>query len=501
MSEVTGRRLTRASVLGAAVGIALLLGGATAAAASAALRLVSSDPYTNTTSYHATEVEPDTFAFGTTIVSAFQAGRFEDGGASNIGWSTSANDGGSWTQGFLPGTTAFATPAGPYARESDPAVAYDSSHKVWLLSGLAVSAQTVGVAVIVNRSTNGGTVWTGPVTVAAATSSQFFDKDWITCDNTATSPHFGSCYAEWDDAANGNRLHMAYSRDGGLTWSQSTVPAAGVIGGQPLAQPNGHVVVPIDNASGTVLESFVSTNGGVSYTGPTTVASVTNHVEAGNLRSGALPSAAIDQAGRIYVAWADCRFRAGCSANDIVAASSADGIHWTTVRRVPIDATASTVDHFLPGLGVAANTSGTGTKLALTYYYYPNTSCTASTCRLDVGFVRSSNQGASWTTPIQLAGPTSLDELPLTNQGYMVGDYISTSLLTGFAGDPAMSVFAVGQSVAGKTCTLGSVGSCNEPMMAPASGPSGSAATVPTLPAPVLSRGSGRRATAALTAF
>jgi hypothetical protein len=31
---------------------------------------ISSDPYTNTTSQHKTEVEPDTFSFGSTIVSA-----------------------------------------------------------------------------------------------------------------------------------------------------------------------------------------------------------------------------------------------------------------------------------------------------------------------------------------------------------------------------------------------------------------------------------------------
>jgi hypothetical protein len=37
---------------------------------------LSADPYTNPTSQHQTEVEPDTFAYGSTIVAAFQAGRF-----------------------------------------------------------------------------------------------------------------------------------------------------------------------------------------------------------------------------------------------------------------------------------------------------------------------------------------------------------------------------------------------------------------------------------------
>src|SRR5260370_15785897 len=83
---------------------AAILGVATP---SSAVRLhsVSADPYRNTTSYHRTEVEPDTFAYGPTIVAAFQVGRFEDGGASNVGWATSTNGGRSWAHGFLPGTT------------------------------------------------------------------------------------------------------------------------------------------------------------------------------------------------------------------------------------------------------------------------------------------------------------------------------------------------------------------------------------------------------------
>jgi hypothetical protein len=48
-----------------------------------ALVRLSSDPLTNSTSQHATEVEPDTFAFGSTIVTAFQVGRIFSGGAAD----------------------------------------------------------------------------------------------------------------------------------------------------------------------------------------------------------------------------------------------------------------------------------------------------------------------------------------------------------------------------------------------------------------------------------
>src|SRR6266852_1863874 len=94
--------------------------------ANVTLTQISSDPYTNTTSFHATEVEPDTFASGSTIVSTFQVGRFKDGGASNVGWATSADGGTTWTNGFLPAITKLATPPGPYDRDTDPSVAYDA---------------------------------------------------------------------------------------------------------------------------------------------------------------------------------------------------------------------------------------------------------------------------------------------------------------------------------------------------------------------------------------
>src|SRR5438874_1948427 len=141
--------------------IALLLTFSTTALTFASggvtLLKISTDPYTNTTSQHKTQVEPDTYSNGSTIVSAFQSGRFFDGGSSNIGWATSTDNGTTWKHGFLPSTTVFATPPGKYARISDPSVAYDAKHKVWIISSLGLTGAGVPpVDVIVNRSTNGG---------------------------------------------------------------------------------------------------------------------------------------------------------------------------------------------------------------------------------------------------------------------------------------------------------------------------------------------------------
>jgi HYDIN/CFA65/VesB-like, Ig-like domain len=411
---------------------------------------LSTDTFTNTTSQHATEVEPDTFANGSQIVSVFQVGRFFDGGASAIGYATSLDGGSTWTNGFLPGITKLQNAANPYDRVSDPAIAYDADHAEWLAASLPIlNANVVAPNIIVNRSSDGIT-WSDPVTV---TTTGDYDKNWIACDNWPASPYYGHCYVEWDSPtfALQNRISMSTSTDGGLTWlpALNTANFATGLGGQPVVRPDGTVVVPIANANLTSMIAFTSKDGGASWGNSMQIAQITDHTVAGNLRSDALPSADVDAAGNVYVVWQDCRYRAGCALNavpnDLVLSTSADGVTWTSPARIPIDAVTSTVDHFIPGIAVEPGTSGNTAHLALTYYYYPVANCTTATCELDVGYISSEDGGANWTAPIQLAGPMNLSSLPSTSQGVMVGDYISTSFVDGLA----FGAFAVSNPAAG----------------------------------------------------
>jgi hypothetical protein len=436
----------------AAVTLALLFALSTtiSALASVALLQLSSDPFTNTTSQHQTEVEPDTFASGSTLVSAFQVGRFFNGGASDIGFATSTNGGSSFKNGFLPGTTPFSTPAGPYGRVSDASVAFDARHGVWLISslGLFPNGNTSEVDVLVSRSTDGGLTWGNPVVVNNDGNSN--DKNWTVCDNTASSPFYGNCYTEFDNNSHLDLIQMSTSTDGGLTWgaAQTTQNQTHGIGGQPLVQPNGTVIVPIVGFAGNkfLILSFVSTDGGADWGKTNQVTKIAFRAPAGGIRAGIpLPSAEMDQSGKVYVVWSDCRFEAGCTASDLVFSTSTDGLNWSPVTRIPLDPIGSGVDHFIPGLAVDNSTSDGSAHLVVTFYFYPHANCATSTCQLDVGFSTSADGGATWTSNSQLAGPMSLTWLPNTTQGFMVGDYISTS----FVGGPAYPAFAVATAPTG----------------------------------------------------
>ncbi|MGA9526997.1 MAG: sialidase family protein [Terriglobales bacterium] len=404
----------------------------TSAPAQVTLTQLSQDTFTDTASQHDTEVEPGAFSWGSTIVTAFQVARIFGGGGADIGFATSTDGGANWTNGYLPGITIYEG-NGVNEAASDAAVAYNAKYKIWLVSTLPIGKSNTSVAV--SRSTD-GIHWNAPVAVTTLGSP---DKNWIVCDNTTTSKYYGNCYSEWDDTSQNDLIEMSTSTDGGLTWSKES-PTAGTdygVGGVPLVRPNGTVIVPINAFDGDII-AFTSTNGGKTWNKAVTVATAPSHTEAGNLRSAGLVASAMDAGGKVYVAWPDCRYRTNCEENDIVYTTTTSGTKWAAVKRVPIDGTFSTVDHFIIGMGIDPGTKGTTAHLAFAYYYYPVSNCTASTCRLYAGFIQSSTGGEKWSAPITLSGPMDLNWLPNTFSGTMVADYVSV----GFANGKAFPIFA-----------------------------------------------------------
>jgi hypothetical protein len=399
-------------------------------------RRLSVDPYTNADGQHESAVEPDSASWGSTVVAAFQVGRRESGAASNIGTAVSTNAGRTWQRSFLPSTTANATPPGPELAASDPTVAYDSMHSEWLVSTLTI--ERAGSHIYVARSSDGKT-WSAPVDAA---SGPTLDKDWIACDNGASSPFHGRCYLEYTDDQK-NITVSQFSNDGGATWSTPVRASGFLVGTQPVVRPDGTLVVVAGDYNGDAaltgsIVALRSTDGGASF-----ARFVVSDLQAADnrpMRAIALPSVDVDSNGTIYAVWQDCRFRPGCTRNDLVLSTSADGETWSAPARIPpaAGAASSPASLFIPGL--AADPAHPG-RLALVYAFYPTGSST-----LGIGFVRSNDGGKTWVGRVRLdAQPFRVTWLPRAEGGRMVGDYFSTS----FAGNRIVPVYGLATSPTG----------------------------------------------------
>jgi hypothetical protein len=390
-------------------------------------RQISSDPYRTTAGQHATQVEPDTASWGSTVVAVFQSDRFSGGGSANIGFAVSRNAGRTWKHGFLPGTTVWSKPKGTWPRVSDPTVAYDSAHHVWLAVSLAFSDSAS--AFLVSRSAD-GLHWQLPVTTNLR-QGFVLDKQWIACDNGASSPFHGRCYLSYDDLGS-TEIETQVSADGGAAWSapaaapgfpgRAAIQGPAAPGVQPVVRPDGMVVIPYFDE--THMAAIRSLDGGTTWLPATPIAPVNFRGHPG-LRVSPMPSAEVDGSGAIYLAWADCSSRKGCLANDLHVARSANGLTWDAPITVPTHAG----DVELPGIAADFTASG---RIAVAYY-------TLSGSKLNVSFVASRNRGQTWTKPQRLnSRPVDISWIASAG-GAMVGDYISTS----FAGGRAVPVFAL----------------------------------------------------------
>jgi hypothetical protein len=198
-------------------------------------RQISRDTTSDFYAQHATQVEPDSLAWGKTVVTAFQSGRIVNGGAAALSFATSLDGGASWRAGDLP--------QGRYSYVSDPVVAYDAQHGWWLVAGLGAAP---GLDIFVTRSRD-GLKWSSPV-IAAGDVDEDYDKEWLACDNGTRSKFRGTCYLAYVDIRT-RWLAIRTTRDAGATWSkpariQPGIADATFSGPMPVVQPDGDVIVP-----------------------------------------------------------------------------------------------------------------------------------------------------------------------------------------------------------------------------------------------------------------
>ncbi len=445
---------TQRKTLFASLALALLAAAVPAEAAKPPPpRLVRVSTDTTSTgggAQHATEVEPDAVAVGSKVVATFQVGRYFGGSAGAIGFSTSANAGRAWRAGILPSLTQTFSPPGPATAASDPVVAYDALHRRWLIATLSGFA---GQTVLFVSGSSDGLSWEAPSTAISyprnPVAGTSLDKEWMACDNGRTSPFRGRCYLAYTDLAHdpdpqhvGSHVAVQSSTDGGRSWTPPvllTVDADVVSpGAQVVVRPDGELVVVFFEDG--LVEAVRSADGGATFSQRELVSGLAFHdrpFEPTRLRAFSLPSATVDAAGAVYVAWFDCRFRARCASDDIVFSRSSAPRQWTPPRRVPLGDVRSAVDFVLPDLAVDPQSGGARARLALTYYAVSSADCTEANCLLDVYLVTSKTAGSRWTKPRRLnPRRMRLDWLARTTSGRMVGDYVASV----FAGRRVVSV-------------------------------------------------------------
>ncbi|HWO50999.1 MAG TPA: sialidase family protein [Ornithinibacter sp.] len=240
------------------------------------------------------------------------------------GFFTSFDAGASWVDGQVPMKSGNGA--------GDPSPAFDGKLSGSTpQTGWAMMAQLENVGglggpfvsqgnVSVSWSSDGGVTWSRPTiamkgqgaSIGPANNAVFFDKEWLTVDNSPSSPHYGRAYLvavrflnDLHGAYAESPVYLATSDDGGRSWSspreisgsspqcsaQSTGPSGECDENSfpiPEAAPNGDLVVHfangnIDSAWETAGEAeqtllaVRSTDGGATFSNPAVIA----HLEDG----------------------------------------------------------------------------------------------------------------------------------------------------------------------------------------------------------------------------
>jgi len=242
---------------------------------------------------------------------------------------------------------------------SDPAVDWTSDGTAWAVT-LGIAS---GLQVRAYKSTTGGATWTFDATVSGTQTDT--DKELIWVDHSAASPFKDNLYVCWH---NGNPVYVNRRTANG--WGtpikvNGTETTGTGIGCDVKTNSAGDVFVfwP-DTGSRRVLVAK-STDGGASYAAPVTIATTFDSYDIG------VPSFVHR---RVLIYTAGAAFKAGTK-NEVYAT-------WA-------DLTGAT------GCTSAANE--------------PNTS-TTSTCKVRIWFARSSNGGASWSTPFMVNNQAMLND-------------------------------------------------------------------------------------------
>ncbi|MBL8192427.1 MAG: exo-alpha-sialidase [Blastocatellia bacterium] len=310
-----------------------------------------------------TQNETSVAAFGNTIAVSFNdAAGIE---RRNVAGVAVSQDGGtSWKQSFLPSVGGF--------NLGDGVLGVDTKGNFYYaMIGLDFNNRSL---IAVSRSTNGGKTWLRPVdaSTTAGGIDDFQDKEWLAVDRSAKSRFKDNVYVSWTKFPFSGvpKIMFAASNKRGKKFQKPIVIAESIsndsaIQGSMIATgPNGEVYVVWSDRSLVGVFSTVlirlskSTDGGKTFSEPTTIASFTNPAFPSNgvFSGNAFPSIAVDisnsaNQGNIYVVFSGRLDNREDRAEVLLVTSKDGGATWSNLTKLNDD--NSLADQILPSIAVA----------------------------------------------------------------------------------------------------------------------------------------------------
>ncbi len=384
------------------------------------------------------------------IVGAWQQDRWSNGGANSLMAGVTLNGGKTWSRVVIPHITRCAggnaSNGGDYERASDPWLSFAPNGHLYHVS-LSLNMSNANNALLVSKSTNGGSSWSEPVAVVRDTATTVLnDKESITADPSNAN----YVYVIWDrlvfptvqasaaaaEHALGFRgpTWLARTTNGGASWEAPRMiydpgEVNQTIGNQIVVLPNGTLVDVFDliynfkNAQGVRgynVALIRSTDKGATWSGATIVnklqtVGVVDPDTGAPLRTGdIIPEVAVDRkSGALYLVWQDARFSGGAHDGIAFSKSTDGGLTWSApvqINKVPSVA----------GFNPTVHVSSDGT-IGVTYYDFRNNTPSPTSLPTDVWFLHSHDGGATWSET-HVSGPFDMQTAPVA-RGYFVGDY------------------------------------------------------------------------------
>jgi hypothetical protein len=294
---------------------------------------------------------------------------------------------------------------------ADPFLAWDGEGRVFLAQ-IPVQSGNIPLGIEVSRSTDGGISWELPVRISSNLGSD--DKVALTVDDNKDSPFFGNIYVSWKWP--GGPIWFSRSTDHGVSYSTpKSIDNKGTSGLDMTVTQDGAIIIA-HNFAGAGVFVQRSLDGGLTFQPAQLVASKNAGYEvfpyAHCTNPGAFINASIDayrpvneDSGLVLLTWVDCPDTApscsdpcnnDCPTRVRYSVSQDEGQSWSVAQSLE----AAEGSQFFQWSDIdQANGDW--------YITYRDSSVDPGHLSSVTRLVRSTDQGLSWSEPVQLSSVSS----------------------------------------------------------------------------------------------